>query len=159
EAGEAVRVPADRDPAAIGRGLRAVLEAAAIAGVAHGNIEAAAALTRLRERPRPVPGATNGITDPIGQVVIGEGLGPVDAAHALALAAGAEYEAAVRPDAEVDAEALLVRALAAIDVAIGVGLEQGERVYEVVGTSGSGNKHGFDALWRDVRTLSLAWPR
>ncbi len=151
--------PGERDLAVVARGLRAVFEAAAVAGAARGSVEASATLTRARVRPRPVPGATSGITDPIGQVVIGEALGPIDGAHALALDAAAAFDAVFEPGGDADAEALLVRALAAIDVALTIGLEQGERVYELVGTSGSGNVHGFDALWRDVRTLSLAWPR
>lgn len=136
--------------------LRAVLEAAAVVGAAEASIAAERRFTLARRIPRPVPGVTSASGDPLTQVVIGAALGPVAAARALVLRAARSL------DAHLDDPALpvpSVEALAALEVALGVGLEQGREVYEVVGTSGSGNAHGFDRLWRDVRTLSLLQPR
>lgn len=163
EQGESVAFPSGQaDPQALARGLRALFDAAAATGAARGSVEAVASLTRARKHPRPVPGATSPITDPIGQAVIGGALGPIDGAHALVTTVAGEFDGALAGGAGAargGADELLLRALAALDTALAVALTQGEEVYELAGTSGSGNVHGLDALWRDVRTLSLTWPR
>ncbi len=147
-------------PALVARALAALLDAAVIVGAARGSVQGAAELTRLRPRPRPVPGVTAATADPLAHVVIGGALAPIDGADALVGVAARELGAVIARDgADPAGEAALVRALSALDTAIAVGLRQGEEVYEVAGTSGSGNVHGFDRLWRDVRTLSLLWPR
>ncbi|MFZ4756038.1 MAG: acyl-CoA dehydrogenase family protein [Miltoncostaeaceae bacterium] len=144
---------AHRDHGALGEAILAALTGAAVVGAARGSVESAAALTRVRTIPRPVPGVTSPTQDPLSQVVLGAALVPIEGARALVQAVAADID-----QGTLDTAAIRLRALAALDVALDAGLEQGEQVYEVVGTSGSGNRHGYDRLWRDVRTLSLAWP-
>lgn len=148
------------DPHELAGAVLAVLVAAAVAGAVRGSVDASAALMRGRAIPRPVPGVTSSTQDPLAQAVLGAALVPVEGAVALLLEVAAEIDGALAGAGvqQVDAAALRLRALAALEASIAAGLEQGEKVFEVVGTSGSGNAHGFDRLWRDIRTLSLEFP-
>jgi alkylation response protein AidB-like acyl-CoA dehydrogenase len=129
--------------------LTTLLSAAALAGAALGSVQAAAAFTRARTRPRPLPGLQRAVDDPFTQTLLGFGLIETQGAIALVL------DVAERLDAD-DAD---VRALAALEVASGVALRQGEEIWEVVGTSGSASTHGFDALWHEARRRSARDPR
>lgn len=146
----AERLGADAGP---DRDLATVLSAAALAGGALGSVEAAAAFTRARTRPRPLPGVERAVDDPFSQTVLGLGLIEAQGAIALVLDAAAALDVAETSD-EVSA-----RTLAAFDVAAGVALQQAEQVWEVVGTSGSATRHGFQTLWERARALSAAVPR
>jgi alkylation response protein AidB-like acyl-CoA dehydrogenase len=141
-------------------GLHALFDGALAAGLAHGSVEAAAEFTRRRPRPRPVPGVERASADPFSQTLLGEGLAEAWGATALVRAAARELAEALagHPD-PVRVAALGDRALAALEVALTVALAQGERVWQVVGTSGTANALGFDAAWRDARALAALTPR
>jgi len=149
-----VDIETDGDAAGLDA-VRSVLEAAALVGAGQASVDAATELTRVRTIPRPVPGVASATADPLSQVVLGAALGPFAAARALV------FRAADRLDAQLDAGDVLgedgarTLALAALEVAIAAALGQGRDVFEVVGTSGSGNAHGYDRLWRDARVFSL----
>jgi alkylation response protein AidB-like acyl-CoA dehydrogenase len=130
---------------------RPLLDAAVLAGAALGSVHAAAEFTRARPRPRPVPGVTSATQDPLSQALLGEAL--ADAQGAVAFVLETADELAERPAGPG------ARALAAFDVAAEAGLRQAERIWEIVGTSGSPNVHGFDRLWREARALTLRHPR
>ena len=124
-------------------------------------MESAAQFTRERPRARPVPGVEQATGDPFTQTLLGEGHAEADAAAALVHTAARELDAAFAagPLSE-DAEAALTsRALSAFDLASRVALAQGERVWEVVGTSGSSRSLGFEHAWTVARTVSLRHPR
>lgn len=148
--------------------LQALFDAAVAAGLALGSVERAAELTRRRPRPRPLPGVEAATTDPFSQTLLGQGLSEAWGARALVRAVAAELEAglaeggALRARDGLDAAAVAAardRALAALEVALTTALAQGDRVWQVVGTSGTANKLGFDAAWRDASALAELHPR
>lgn len=163
--------------------LRALFDAAVAAGLALGSVAAAAEFTRRRPRPRPVPGVESATTDPFSQTLLGQGLSEAWGAAALVRSAAAELTDLLTPatpagrwrfatvsegridiappagtgvslrDASV--AAARDRALAALEVALTTAQAQGDRVWQVVGTSGTANALGFDAPWRDARALAM----
>lgn len=145
------------DVSAAAEAVLALLTAAVAVGSARGSVDAATRLTRGRTVPRPVPGVSSATQDPLSQVVLGAALVPVDGARALVSEVAGEIDARLSGSGDVSGRHLRLRALTALDVALTTALHQGEEVYEVVGTSGSGNKHGYDRLWRDARTLAAQW--
>ncbi len=145
------------DASAVAEAVLALLTAAVAVGSARGSVDAATRLTRGRTIPRPVPGVSSATQDPLSQVVLGAALVPVDGARALVSDVADEIDARLSGSGDVSGRHLRLRALTALDVALTTALHQGEDVYEVVGTSGSGNKHGYDRLWRDARTLAAQW--
>lgn len=163
--GEAVALPSD--PPLL-EALQALFDAAVAAGVALGSVEHAAEFTRRRPRPRPLPGVEAATADPFSQTLLGQGLSEAWGARALVRAVAAELEAglaeggALRARDGLDAAAVAAardRALAALEVALTTALAQGDRVWQVVGTSGTANKLGFDAAWRDANALAELHPR
>jgi len=129
--------------------LATLLAAAALAGGALGAVQAAAAFTRVRPRPRPLPGLERAVDDPFTQTLLGFGL--IEAQGAIALV--------LEVAEQLDAPGAAARALAAFDVAATTALRQAEEIWEVVGTSGSATVHGFDALWREARRRTAQHPR
>lgn len=141
--------------------VRPLLEAAALAAIAAGSVDAAVRFTRERPRPRPVPGVEHATGDPFSQTLLGEGHAEAEAAAALVRTAARELDEALAagPLDDDASAALLSRALSAFDLAARVALAQGERVWEVVGTSGSARALGFESAWTVARTVSLRHPR
>ncbi|MBB4662180.1 hypothetical protein [Conexibacter arvalis] len=169
--------------------LQALFDGAVAAGLALGSVEASAELTRRRPRPRPLPGVSAATGDPFSQTLLGAGLSEAWGAAALVRAAAAELgellgggegdaaspgaAATVGGRAAEDAGAFARasrlrpsavaaardRALAALEVALTTAQAQGDRVWQVVGTSGTANALGFDAAWRDARALADLHPR
>lgn len=141
--------------------VRPLLDSAAILTIAVKSLEDSAELTRNRPRPRPVPGVESATADPFAQTLLGDGFTETESARAFLLTVTEEIDQAFR-DGEPSAEALVLlrsRALSAFEVASRVGLDQAERLWEVVGTSGSATKLGFVEAWREIRTVSLRHSR
>lgn len=152
----------DSIDAALADIVRPVLDAAAIVAIAAWSVEASAELTRKRARPRPVPGVEEATGDPFAQTLLGDGYSETVVAKGFLLTVAGEIDTAF---AAIDAPGgdqlafLRSRALSLFEVASRVGLDQGERVWEVVGTSGSASKFGFVDAWREIRAASLRHSR
>jgi hypothetical protein len=138
--------------------LKPLLYAAASAGGALGSVRAAADFTRQRPRPRPLPGVTAATADPFSQTLLGAGLVEADGAISYVRWVAGELDAAQAQGTDGETVSVAL-ALAAFDIAVDVGLRQGERVWEIVGTSGVAKAHRFAHLWSEVRTHSAAIPR
>jgi hypothetical protein len=141
--------------------VRPVLDSAAILAIAVRSLEGSAELTRQRPRPRPVPGVEAATADPFAQTLLGDGFTETESVRAFLLTAAGEIDdafAAGAPPAETLAF-LRSRALSVFEVASRVGLDQAERLWEVVGTSGSATKFGFVDAWREIRSVSLRHSR
>jgi len=149
-------------PSTLLSALRPLFDGAVIAGASFRSVERARDLTLVRKIPRPVPGVKAATADPLSQTALGTGLLESGGAVATALRAASDFDRQLSREGDLDpieVERLTVRGLAANEVSLSVGLSQGKNVFEVVGTSGSANKHAFDELWRDARVLSLRQPR
>ncbi len=140
---------------------RIVLESAALVAIATASVHGAARLTRRRSIPRPLPGVESATADPFSQTLLGAAIVEVSGARALVRTAAREADAAAAdgPVAAATVAELTARALSAFEVASRVALAQGERVWEVVGTSGSAREHGFADGWTAARALSARHPR
>ncbi len=146
---------ADELSADDGTDLRSPLyAAAALTAATWASIDAAAAFTRERSRPRPVPGVETATADPFTQTVLGHAWTEVQGADASVRAAARDIDDADDLATPSEVDRLRARALAAFDVAAGIALHQGEHVWEIVGTSGSGREHGFQTLWIEARRRS-----
>lgn len=140
---------------------RVVVEAAALVAIARTSVDRAVEFTQSRPRPRPVPGVETATGDPFSQTLLGQGWVAVQGATALLRTAAREIdeaESAASVD-EVLAEFVLSRALSAFEVAARTAVEQGSRVWEVVGTSGNARALGFGETWHVARVLSTRRPR
>jgi alkylation response protein AidB-like acyl-CoA dehydrogenase len=135
--------------------MQPLLDAAALVGIARKSVDASASFTRARKAPRPVPGVERATDDPFVQTLLGQGHVAVQGAHALLAAVAREADDALAAAAPVNAAALRSRSLRAFEIAARVALEQGERVWEVVGTSGSRRDLGFEKAWTYARVISL----
>lgn len=153
--------PEGIDPAAADI-VRPVLDSAAIAAIAIQSLDASAALTRNRPRPRPVPGVEEATADPFAQTLLGDGHTETENLRSFLLTVAGEVDDAFAgPDApgEETLAFLRSRSLSLFEVAGRIGLDQTERLWEIVGTSGSATEFGFVEAWREVRRVSLRHAR
>ncbi len=134
-------------------------------GIARGALRTAAAYTRTQTRPWPYGGDNK--ASAAEEWYILETYGTLQsrlwAAEALADAAGAELarllHAADRDSVTAQQRGeTAVRVAAAKQVAVDVGLEIGNRVFEVTGARATANAVGLDIFWRNIRTHSLHDP-
>lgn len=143
--------------------LAPLYAAAALAGATLASVEKAAEFTRQRRFPRPVPGVRSATADPLSQVVLGEtytdALGAIAAVRGIAAEIDGRPGDAIPATAAPDRAAVEALALTAFEVAVSTAIAQGERVWEVAGTSGSDVKHGFQQLWPLARTAAARYPR
>jgi len=127
-------------------------------GIARGALRTAAAYTRTQTRPWPSATEEWYILEAYGTLQ-----SRLWAAEALADAAGAELARLLhaadrdRVTAQQRGETA-VRVAAAKQVAVDVGLEIGNRVFEVTGARATSNAVGLDIFWRNIRTHSLHDP-
>ncbi len=132
-------------------------------GIAQGALAAAARYTRDVTRPWPYAADVKGraVDEFYVQQTYGELLTKLWAAEALAERAALLIEQInahpddVTPDERGEAAVAIA---AAKQFAIDVGLEIGQRVYDVTGARATANAVGLDIHWRNIRTHSLHDP-
>jgi hypothetical protein len=153
--------PVGIDPAAADI-VRPVLDSAAIAAIAIQSLDASAALTRNRPRPRPVPGVKEATADPFAQTLLGDGHTETENLRSFLLTIAGEIDEAFSGSGRPTDDTLAFlrsRSLSLFEVASRIGLDQSERLWEIVGTSGSATKFGFVEAWREIRKVAVRHAR
>jgi alkylation response protein AidB-like acyl-CoA dehydrogenase len=130
-------------------------------GITQGAIEAAKEYTTTTTKPWITSGVNSASKDPYILYHYGEFWIQLQAAISLAEQAAQKAQSAWDKGLGLtynERGEAAIAVFAAKALATRVGLDITNRIFEVMGTRATGNKHGFDRYWRDLRTFTLHDP-